>query len=118
MTSTARYAVTYLGNGILRLPRAGIFQTGTRAVVDETIARIAVAHGSFAVEALTPGAPALGPTPPMQSTIPQPMASASQPAPVDDGKGRRKTRQSAAVRLPRSEASSPAETNAADAHTR
>jgi|RhiMethySRZTD1v2_1073278.scaffolds.fasta_scaffold603541_2 hypothetical protein len=113
MTSTARYAVTYLGNGIIRLPRAGIFQTGTRAVVDETIARIAVAHGSFAVEPLTAGAPALGPTP----AVPPQMAAAPAP-PVDDGKGRRKTRQSAAVRVPRSEASSPAETSAADAHNR
>lgn len=118
MTTTARYAVTYLGNGILRLPRAGIFQTGTRAVVDETIARIAVAHGSFSVVALTPDAPALGPTPP----VPPQMAAAPAPAPVvaaDEAKGRRRTRQSAAVRLPpRSEASTAIEASAADAHTR
>ena len=112
MTSTARYAVTFLGNGVVRLPRAGIFQTGTRAVVDETIARIAVAHGSFAVSALTEGAPELGASPP----VPPRMAAA--PAPQDDGKGRRRTRQSAAVKLPRSEASSAAETSAADAHDR
>ena len=116
MTSTARYAVTYLGNGIIRLPRAGIFQTGTRAVVDETIARIAVAHGSFAVEALTADAPVLGPTPPAPPQMAA--APAPAPAPVDDGKGKRKTRQSAAEREPRSEASSAAETSAADAHTR
>src|SRR5687767_127798 len=112
MTSTARYAITFLGNGIVRLPRAGIFQTGTRAVVDETIARIAVAHGSFAVTPLTADAPVLGPTP----AAPPEMAAA--PAPADDGKGRRKTRQSAAVRVPRSEASSAVDTKAADAHNR
>jgi len=49
MSQPARYAITYTGNGIMRLPRAGIFQTGTRAVVDEALARIAVAHGCFAV---------------------------------------------------------------------
>ena len=49
MTTTGKFVITYTGNGIVRLPRAGIFQTGTRAVVDETLARLAVAHGCFAV---------------------------------------------------------------------
>jgi len=39
------------------LPRAGIFQTGTRAVVDETLARLALAHGSFLVQPLANAAP-------------------------------------------------------------
>jgi hypothetical protein len=79
MTHPARYSITYTGNGIMRLPRVGIFQTGTRAVVDETIARIAVAHGCFLVLPLadavplmvapeaTPAPPA-APTPPARRT--------------------------------------------------
>lgn len=108
MSHTARYAVTFLGNGIVRLPRAGIFQTGTRAVVDETIARIAVAHGGFQVIPLTADAPLV------QA---QPAQQAAPPAPAP--KPRRSQRMSAVVRVPaRSEASSDAETSAADAHSR
>lgn len=105
MTHPARYAVTFLGNGIVRLPRAGIFQTGTRAVVDETIARIAVAHGGFQVIPLTADAPVVHPVQAAQ-------AVAQQPGP----KPRRSQRMSAVVE--RSEASSAADSNAADAHTR
>jgi pyruvate/2-oxoglutarate dehydrogenase complex dihydrolipoamide acyltransferase (E2) component len=120
MPHTARYAVTYIGNGVVRLPRAGIFQTGTRAVVDETIARIAVAHGSFAVEPLTADAPLVAAAPP--PAAPEPPAAAPEPAraPVDERRGRRQ-RATGAVRVqaaPRSEAQSQVETRAADAHTR
>lgn len=90
MTSPARYAVTYLGNGVVRLPRAGIFQTGTRAVVDETLARIAVAHGSFSVTPLTADAPSVQAAP-----APAPVA-----APPDDRRPRRSQRMSAVVRVP------------------
>jgi hypothetical protein len=100
MTHTARYAVTYLGSGLVRLPRAGVFQTGTRAVVDEQLARIAVAHGDFAVEPLTADAPALGPPP------------AAAPPPKG---GKRAQRTSAAVRVP---ATSAIDASAADPHTR
>jgi hypothetical protein len=99
MTHTARYAITYLGTGLVRLPRAGIFQTGTRAVVDEQIARIAVAHGSFSVVPLTADAPELAPSPP---------AEPAKPA-------KRGQRTSAAVRVP---AISGMDSKAADPHSR
>jgi hypothetical protein len=77
MTHTARYAITYTGTGIMRLPRAGIFQEGTRAVVDETIARIAVAHGCFAVMPLDNAVPlAVAP-----EATPAPVAAAAAPSP-------------------------------------
>jgi len=76
MTHTARYAITYTGTGIMRLPRAGIFQEGTRAVVDETIARIAVAHGCFIVVPLDNAVPlAVAP-----EATPAPVAAATPPA--------------------------------------
>ena len=100
MTQTARYAVTYLGNGIVRLPRAGIFQTGTRAIVDEQIARIAVAHGGFQVIPLTADAPVL--------------ASDPQPAEVTKPQ-KRAQRTSAAVRVP---TISAMDSKAADPHSR
>jgi hypothetical protein len=103
MTHPARYAITFLGNGIVRLPRAGIFQTGTRAVVDETVARIAVAHGGFQVIALTQDAPVVQAQPAPQA------AAAAAPRP------RRSQRMSAVVR---SEASSAADSKTSDAHTR
>jgi len=74
MTQTARYAITYTGNGIMRLPRAGIFQEGTRAVVDETIARIAVAHGCFVVVPLADAVPLVVAP---EATPPPPAASQS-----------------------------------------
>jgi hypothetical protein len=95
MTHAARYAITYTGSGIMRLPRAGIFQTGTRAVVDETIARIALAHGSFAVvplDAAAALAPPVAAPPPVET--PPIIAAAA----VD--RTRRQTRKSAAVRIP------------------
>ena len=93
MSQPARYAITYTGNGVMRLPRAGIFQTGTRAVVDETLARIALAHGCFAVVPLADAVPitvapeatpAPAPAPPTPTTV----------AP------RRATRRTGAVRVP------------------
>ena len=78
----------------MRLPRAGIFQTGTRAVVDETIARIAFAHGSFAVVPLDAAAP-LAPPAPAPPPAPPPIIAA---AAVE--RTRRPTRKSAAVRIP------------------
>jgi hypothetical protein len=95
MTTIGRYQITYVGNGILRLPRAGIFQTGTRAVVDETIARIAVAHGSFQVVPLTADAPVLQAPAAVAAAPPPPPA----PAPTEKPRGRQ-TRQSAAIRVP------------------
>lgn len=97
MNTTARYQVTYVGNGVVRLPRAGIFQTGTRAVVDEQIARIAVAHGSFAVVPLTPDAPQLLPSPPEPVPLPPP---APAPQPQEMPRGRQTKRHSAAMRVP------------------
>jgi hypothetical protein len=92
MTHSARYAITYTGNGIMRLPRAGIFQTGTRAVVDENIARIAIAHGSFDVVPLDAAMPI---APPVEEAPPPP-----PPAHVAAAATRRPTRKSAAVRIP------------------
>jgi len=89
MTHTGRYAITYVGAGILRLPRAGIFQTGTRAVVDETLARIAVAHGNFHVVPLADAVP----------LAVAPEATPAEPAVAQD-RPRRTQRRSAVVRVP------------------
>jgi len=78
MTHPARYSITYTGNGILRLPRAGIFQEGTRAVVDETIARIAVAHGCFLVV-------------PLADAVPLVVAPEATPAPAPARKTQRRS---------------------------
>ena len=116
MTTTGRYAVTYVGNGLVRLPRAGIFQTGTRALVDETVARIAKAHGSFAIEAI--GADTLG----LATTGQAPVVAAPAPTPTPAAPEPRRTkaqRNSAAVRVPaRPTASTPTDPNAANAPTR
>lgn len=117
MMTNARYAVTFLGNGIIRLPRAGIFQTGTRAVVDETVARIAVAHGSFGVEALGADPLGLASKAPAVAAPPPPM-----PAPPVAAAPERKTkghRTSAAMRVPaRSEESAPIAPTAPNPATR
>jgi hypothetical protein len=102
MTHPARYAITYTGNGIMRLPRAGIFQTGTRAVVDETVARIAVAHGCFAVVPLDTAvpltiAPEATPIPAVAMPVAMPVAAAPAPAAAP---ARRTQRRSAVVRVP------------------
>lgn len=97
MTYAARYAITYTGSGIMRLPRAGIFQTGTRAVVDETIARIAVAHGSFAVVPLDAAEPL---APPVEAPSAPPPATPPIIAAAAVDRTRRPTRKSAAVRIP------------------
>jgi hypothetical protein len=94
MTHAGRYAITYIGSGIMRLPRAGIFQTGTRAVVDETIARIASAHGSFSVVPLDAAMPL---EPPAPAAPPPPPAHVAAAA-ID--RSRRPTRKSAVVRVP------------------
>src|SRR5512143_2755243 len=96
MTNTGRYQVTYLGNGIIRLPRAGIFQTGTRAVVDETIARIATAHGCFAVVSMDAPAPMPQPAPVVVPDVAPPPVMAAPPA-----EARRPTRRSQAIRTVR-----------------
>jgi hypothetical protein len=107
MITTGKYVITFTGQGIIRLPRAGIFQTGTRAVVDETVARIATAHGCFAVVSLD--APAVPmPIPVPQSApapvpvVPEPVAAvaaapAAPAAPLED-RTRRPTRRSQAIR--------------------
>jgi hypothetical protein len=114
MTNHGRYAITYTGNGIVRLPRAGIFQTGTRAVVDETIARIAVAHGTFRVVPIDAATPMTlpveaTPAPAVVATVAAApavvavaAATAATAAPPVDDKGRRPTRRSAAIRAVRS----------------
>jgi hypothetical protein len=94
MTTTGKYVITYTGNGIVRLPRAGIFQTGTRAVVDETIARIATAHGCFAVVSLD--APAPLPVAPAMPVEAVPAPAPAPPAPAEAP--RRPTRRSQAIR--------------------
>lgn len=83
MTHTPRYSITYTGNGIMRLPRAGIFQEGTRAVVDETIARIAVAHGCFIVV-------------PIDNAVPLVVAPEATPAPAPPA---RRTQRRSAVHV-------------------
>ncbi len=93
MTTTGRYAITFLGNGLVRLPRAGIFQTGTRAVVDETVARIAVAHGSFAVSALGPDTAGLATPGPVET----PVAAAPAAPAAPTGRKTRGHRASAAI---------------------
>src|SRR5215470_3678203 len=85
MTTTGKFVITYTGNGIVRLPRAGIFQTGTRAVVDEIVARIATAHGCFAVVSLD--------APPPLPVVPEVQPPAAAPT--------RPTRQSKAIRTVR-----------------
>jgi len=99
MTTTGKYVITYTGNGIVRLPRAGIFQTGTRAVVDETIARIATVHGCFAVVSLDAPAPlpvAAEPAPPAPVTT----AAPATPEPAPEAP-RRATRRTGAIRAVR-----------------
>jgi hypothetical protein len=127
MMHLGRYAITFIGNGLTRLPRAGIFQTGTRAIVDETVARIAVAHGNFEVIPLTEGLPltppvhaapvptlpggatvtpmappAPAPAPAAVVAAPAPVVAAPAPAPVAPEKvpARRTQRRSAAIRVP------------------
>jgi hypothetical protein len=93
MSHGARYVITYVGSGIMRLPRAGIFQTGTRAVVDEVVARIAAAHESFTVVPLADAVPIGLPVEVIPPEPPAPVAAAPVPP-------RRPTRKSAAVRIP------------------
>ena len=101
MSQTGLYAITYTGGEVIRLPRAGIFQTGTRAVVDETIARIAVALRCFAVEPLD-DAVALVQAVPLAvapEATPAPVAAIS-PAAQEKPQPRRTQRRSAVLRVP------------------
>ena len=122
MTTTGRYAVTYVGNGLVRLPRAGIFQTGTRALVDETVARIAKAHGSFAIEAIgadTLGLATTGQAPVVAAPAPTPTPTPPPTPAAPEPRRTKAQRNSAAVRVPaRSEAITPTDPSAANAHTR
>ena len=97
MTHPARYSITYTGTGIMRLPRAGIFQTGTRAVVDETIARIAVAHGCFMVVPLADAVPLA--IVPEATPVPAPLPPvvAAVPAPAPQAAPARRTQRRSAV---------------------
>jgi hypothetical protein len=94
MGNDRAYIVTYVGDGVVNLPRVGIFQTGTRAWVDAEMAEMARRHGHFVVtgpdgmsapvvdEMRPPPAPvALAPVPPAPvAPAPVPPAPAA-PAP-------------------------------------
>ncbi len=81
MANDRAYIVTYVGDGVVTLPRVGIFQAGTRAWVDAEMAELARRHGHFVVtgpdgmsarvvDELPPPAPA-----------PPPVAAAPAPRP-------------------------------------
>jgi len=92
--STAPFHVQYTGDGLVRLGRAGIFQPGTTAWVDQAAAEAARAHGQFLVSG--PGLGALAeqmiselaeaaPEPPAPAPPPPPapvIAAAPEPGPV------------------------------------
>ena len=90
--STAPFHVQYLGDELVRLGRAGLFQPGTTAWVDAASAEAARLHGDFVVTgpglgalaeqmlsdmADTPAPPAPAPAPP----APAPMAMTMLPPP-------------------------------------
>jgi hypothetical protein len=55
------YYVTYTGGGVVSLGKAGVFQHGTRACVNEDVARVAEQHGHFVIDG--PASSALRPAP-------------------------------------------------------
>ena len=88
MANDRAYIVTYVGDGVVNLPRVGIFQAGTRAWVDAEIAELARRHGHFmvtgpdgmtekVVDEMPPPAP------------PAPVAAAPAPAPAATPRPRR-----------------------------
>ncbi|HKA90595.1 MAG TPA: hypothetical protein VKE22_23200 [Haliangiales bacterium] len=95
MANDRAYIVTYVGDGVVNLPRVGIFQAGTRAWVDAEMAELARRHGHFVVtgpdglsapvvDEMPPPPPApnaAAPPAPIAAAPPAPIAAAS-PAPI------------------------------------
>src|SRR5688572_14507978 len=58
------FRVTYSGDDVYAIPKVGVFQNGTSAVVTEAVAEIVKAHAKFTIAALDGGgAPKPAPTP-------------------------------------------------------
>jgi hypothetical protein len=68
----ARYSVTYNGNDVVRVGKAGLFQNGTTTWLGEEDARAAAAIPGFVVEGLPGAAPA--------KPAPAPAPAAAAPA--------------------------------------
>ncbi len=105
--TSAAFMVEYTGPGVVNLGKAGTFQAGTKAWVDEAVAQIARTHADFVVTAppmdvdrVVDEMPAPAPmiaTPVVAAPAPVAAAPASVAAPA---KPQRKTRATGAIKIP------------------
>jgi hypothetical protein len=83
-TGSAIFHITYVGEGVVRIPGAGVFQSGTAAYVDESIANLARGIDDFKVRgpivqvADAPPAPAAKPV--VAEAKPEPKPEPPKPA--------------------------------------
>lgn len=88
MSPEKLYRVTYVGDEVVTLGRAGKFMPGTVALLDEEAARVAAARADFVVAELADEAPSMAPpasTPAVeveQEPAPEPAPPEPAPAPV------------------------------------
>ena len=74
--SERMFRVTYTGDDVCAIPKVGVFQNGTTAVVDEAGADAARAQGKFSVVALSVAGGGDGAAPPAKAAP----AAAEKPA--------------------------------------